>query len=320
MELSVHVETANLTWPRWKRFVPEVEKLGYRGLYLCDHFTTLPGDPDLESIDAWIALTYLADHSERLRLGPVVSPVSFRDPIILARQARDLDDLSGGRFVLGIGAGWVEREHEMFGWPLGNVRGRMDRFAESLEVITRLLRSSEPTSFEGKYYTLRNAELFPRPSRPGGPDILIGTNTGGNRSIALTARYADAFNITFQSLERAAETLSKLDARLDALGRPRSSVKRTMMSVFGIGRDEAEIERAFGWLLQHANPQRLSLREYASSFNALGHFVGTPEDTIPRLRAYAEAGVEEVMVDIFDVGDVGIEMLRLIADEVMPRI
>jgi alkanesulfonate monooxygenase SsuD/methylene tetrahydromethanopterin reductase-like flavin-dependent oxidoreductase (luciferase family) len=320
MELSVHVETANLTWPRWKRFIAEVESLGYAGLYLCDHFTTLPGNPDLESIDAWIALAYLADHSERLRFGPVVSPVSFRDPIILARQARDLDDLSNGRFVLGVGAGWVEHEHEMFGWPLGDVRGRMDRFAESLEVITRLLRSPGATSFEGKYYTLRDAELFPKTSRPNGPDILIGTNTGGNRSISLAARYADAYNITFQGLEQAAQTLGKLDARLDALGRPRSAVKRTMMSVFGIGRDEPEIERAFGWVLKNANPQHLSLHEYANNFLALGHFIGTPDETIPRLKAYAEAGVEEVMVDLFDIGDIGIEMLGLIADEVMPRI
>jgi alkanesulfonate monooxygenase SsuD/methylene tetrahydromethanopterin reductase-like flavin-dependent oxidoreductase (luciferase family) len=320
LDLSVHVETFNLTWPRWKRFVAEVEALGYAGLYLCDHYEAPPDHPILETLDTWIALTYLADHSERLRFGPVVSPVSFRDPIVLARQARDLDDLSGGRFVLGVGAGWNDREHQMFGWSLGDVRTRMDRFAESLEVITGLLHSPEPVHFEGKYYSLRDAEIHPKPSRPNGPDILVGTNRGASRAVSLAARYADNFNIIGNGPRRVAEIISQLDAQLAARGRVRSAVRRTMTSVFGVGENDTRIERASGWLLSNANPQHLGLREFAENFRAYGNIIGTPAEVVASLSEYAKAGIEEVMVDLFDVGEVGIEMLRLIAEEVMPRI
>src|SRR5262245_9536331 len=104
-----------LNWPRWKRLVAEVEALGFAGLFRSDHFTN-PRPPDQDALEPLISLAYLADRSERLLFGPLVSPVSFRDPVMLARQALAIDDLSGGRLVLGIGAGWQEREHTNFGY------------------------------------------------------------------------------------------------------------------------------------------------------------------------------------------------------------
>jgi alkanesulfonate monooxygenase SsuD/methylene tetrahydromethanopterin reductase-like flavin-dependent oxidoreductase (luciferase family) len=316
VQLSVQIETLGLTWGRWQRIIADVERLGYAGLYLCDHFAA-PWPGDIVTIDAWTALTYLADHSQRLRFGPLVSPLSFRDPIILARQAMDLDDLSGGRFVLGVGAGWVEREHQMFGWPLGDAKTRVDRLAEGLEVITRLCRSPEPVSFAGRFYTLRDAVLLPRSRRPNGPEVLLGSG-GGSRSVSLAARYADVFNTSRQTAAKLAEIYRQLDARLTARGRESSSVKRTVMATVMTWRDDDGLERRTRFGRTYLNPENLAPREYAESRRARGDLVGAPEEVVEQIRAYAELGVQEIMLDVFDLDDV--ELLELIADEVIPRL
>ena len=168
VQLSVQVEIAGgLTWPRWKRFVSEADRLGYRGLYCCDHFLPGGGPGYSDSVEIMIAFAYLADHSERLEFGSLVSPVSFRDPVFLVRQAIALDGLSNGRMVLGVGAGWMERENAMFGYELGDKATRMARFAEGVKVIDLLRRSEEPASFSGRFYHLRDAKLLPPSPRPG---------------------------------------------------------------------------------------------------------------------------------------------------------
>src|SRR5437879_9438492 len=123
-----------------------------------------------------VSPAYLAAHSLRVHFGPMVAPASFRHPTLLARQAAALDDLSEGRMILGVGAGWQEREHRLFGHDLGDIPTRMQRLEEALEVITRLLRSAEPVSYKGSFFQLDGATLLPRPQRPGGPSILIGGN------------------------------------------------------------------------------------------------------------------------------------------------
>ena len=192
VELSISVEGLfGLTWPDWKRLVHTVEDGGFTGLYLSDHFLMM-APPDQPSLELIVALTYLADHTDRVRFGPMVSPLSVRDPVMLARQAAALDDLSGGRMVLGVGTGWMEREHQMFGYELGDMPTRFARLEEGLEVMSRLLRSEAPVSFDGRYFRLREAVL-PGPGRPGGPPIMIG-GSGPRRTLPLVARFADVWN------------------------------------------------------------------------------------------------------------------------------
>src|SRR2546422_7073613 len=194
--LSIMIEAQDgLTWTRWKRLVAEVERLGFAGLFRSDHFTNAE-PPDKDSLEMVVSLTYLADHTQRIHFGPLVAPLSFRHPTLLARQAAALDDLSGGRMILGVGAGWQEREHQLFGHDLGDVPTRMARLEEGLEVITRLLRSDEPVTFGGRFFQYRGATLLPRPQRPGGPRILIGGN-GIKRTLPLVVRYADIWNGSF---------------------------------------------------------------------------------------------------------------------------
>ena len=173
ISLSLVIESFGFTWPICKRLVSEVEPLGFAGLFRSDHFTLpFPANPDV--LDLIVSLTYLADNTQQVQLGSLVAPLSFRDPVMLARQAAALDDLSNGRMILGVGAGWMEREHIMFGYPLGDVSTRMTRLEEGLEVLTRLLHSAEPVTYTGQFYRLQEAVLRPLPHRPGGPPLLIG--------------------------------------------------------------------------------------------------------------------------------------------------
>jgi F420-dependent oxidoreductase-like protein len=193
MEIAIMLEGQNgLNWPRFQRIARAVDDLGFAGLFRSDHFTNA-NPPDLDSLELWVSLTWLASHTKRIEFGPMVSPVSFRHPVFTARMGKDVDDLSGGRLVLGVGAGWQVREHRNFGFDLLEVGPRLDRFEEGLEVISRLLRSDTPVDFDGEYYHLEEAILLPRPQRPGGPRLLVGGN-GPKRTLPLVARYAEEWN------------------------------------------------------------------------------------------------------------------------------
>jgi alkanesulfonate monooxygenase SsuD/methylene tetrahydromethanopterin reductase-like flavin-dependent oxidoreductase (luciferase family) len=315
--LSVQIESAGgLSWARWRRLVPEVERLGYRGLYCCDHF--VPAQQGYaDSIELGVAFTYLADHSSRLELGSLVAPVSFRDPVLLARQAMALDDLSGGRFVLGVGAGWMEREHAMFGYALGDRATRAARLGEALEVITRLTRSEEPVSFEGRFYALREAKLLPRSPRPGGPRLLVG-GAGPRRTLPLTARYADAWNTGGGGPDAFRATSALLDDLILAAGRRPGDVRRTLMAPIVCYRSEAELGPRLR--LQGAqNPGQSPTELLAMMRQRSPHLIaGPPDRVIEQVRAYGDAGVQELMVQRIDLDD--LEGLQIIAEEVLPHV
>jgi len=152
IEVGIMLEGQNgLTWEHWQRWGKAVEDLGFMGLFRSDHYTNA-SPPDKDSLELWTSLTWLASHTERIEFGPMVTPLSFRDPTMTARMAAAVDDLSGGRLVLGLGAGWQEREHTNYGWDLLDISGRFTRFEDGLEIIQRLLRSDEPSDFSGTYY------------------------------------------------------------------------------------------------------------------------------------------------------------------------
>lgn len=318
--LSVQIEMAGgLSWARWKRFVREVDRLGYQGLYCCDHF--LPsGHGYADSVEIMSAFTYLADHSSRLEFGSLVAPVSFRDPVMLVRQAMALDDLSGGRMVLGVGAGWMEREHAMFGYELGDKATRLARLAEALEVITLLGRSKEPVRFDGRFYTLRDAMLLPRSPRPNGLRLLIG-GTGPKRTLPLTARYADAWNAGGLSPDDYQRTSSRLDELIIAAGREPRAVRRTLMQQVICYRDEGELGQRLRWYTAHT-PEVDGLTPTAALNRLKTHapnvIDGSPTEVIDKIHRYGTAGVDEIMVQRMDLDD--IDGLRIIAEDVLPHV
>jgi F420-dependent oxidoreductase-like protein len=290
MEISIMIEGQNgLTWPRWQRIARAVEDLGFAGLFRSDHFTNA-APPDRESLELWTSLTWLAVNTSRLRFGPLVTPCSFRHPVMTARMATAVDELSGGRLTLGLGAGWQEREHANYGFELLPLRARFDRFAESVEIITRLLEGTEPLTFAGEHYQLRDAVLLPRP-RSGRPPILVGGN-GVHRTLPLAARYAVEWNATFQTPARWRELNRRLDVLLQRRGRDPATVRRSMMTGLVFGRHQREVEEK----LYTRGRTREEMR-------GRGVVVGTADEIVEQLAALGGAGLQEIMLQWLDLDD-----------------
>jgi F420-dependent oxidoreductase-like protein len=309
LEITIFIEGQNgLNWPRWQRIARKVEELGFVGLFRSDHFTN-PNPPDKDSLELWVSLTWLASHTDRIEFGPLVAPLSFRHPTFTARMAAAVDDLSGGRLILGLGAGWQEREHNNYGWDLLNINDRFDRFEEGVKVITNLLGSDEPVDFNGKYYNLHEGILLPRPQRSNGPPILVGGN-GLKRTLPITARYAQEWNAVLSTPDRFSELNQHLDALLTAEGRKPEEVKRSMMVGCIFATDERQLNRR---IADRTNGERT-----VDDLRQRGFIIGTPNQMVDQLNLFAEAGLQRVMLQWIDLDD--IDGLEAIAREVVPQI
>jgi F420-dependent oxidoreductase-like protein len=294
IEIAIMIEGQNgLNWPRWQSIAKAVEDLGFRGLYRSDHYTNA-NPPDLDSLELWISLAWLATHTKRIVFGSLVSPVSFRHPTHTARMAAAVDDLSGGRLHLGLGAGWQEREHDNFGWELLDIPERFDRFREGLDVITLLLESDEPVHYEGQYYRLNDAILLPRPQRPAGPPIIVGGN-GQQYTLPMAARYASEWNGVLVPPGRYSELNSHLDELLSGFGRKPSDVRRSIMVGCVFGHDEEDVDRKV--------KQRSGGKLTSSEYKERGVLVGTAEEISNQISAYSRAGVQRIMLQWLDLDD-----------------
>lgn len=288
-----------LTWEHWKKAVSLAEDLGFTGLFRSDHFTNA-SPPDKDSLELWVSLSYLASHTSRIHFGPLVCPTSVRHPAMIARQAAALDDLSSGRFVFGMGAGWQDREHQMYSFDLGDIPTRMGRLEDGLEVATRLLRSDDPVSFKGDHFQLDEATLLPRPQRPGGPPVLVGGN-GPKRTLPLVARFADVWNAIFLPPDDYAERVKTLDSLAEDAGRKPSDIRKTLMTGFYFGADEAALSSRLEPLRQNPQLADASTEDLLERLHARGAVAGTPDDVKAQLKEFDGAGVEEIMLQWLDL-------------------
>lgn len=315
MQIALMVEgQTGLTWERWKALVARVEDWGFAGLYRSDHFT-MGSPPNEDSLEMIVSLAYAAEHLKQIPFGPLVAPFSFRDPVMLARQAAHLDALSNGRMILGVGAGWMEREHEMFGYPLLDTRARLERFTEGVQVVHHLLKSDAPVTYEGRWYTLREAEILPRPFKT---KILVG-GSGIKHTLKLAARYADVWNGVALTPAAFRERAKILDDYLYDAGRETNAVKKTTSSFFLYGHDADALERSVAPLLRHVAEWREMPRAelYALGKSEYGAITGVGDQVIPQLEQFAEAGVQEMMLQIFNPSE--LESLDDFAARVIPR-
>ncbi len=291
LEIAIMIEGQDgLTWPRWQKIAAALEDLGFAGLYRSDHFTN-DAPPDKESLELWVSLTWLASHTRRIEFGPLVSPVSFRHPALTARMAAAVDDLSGGRLTLGLGAGWQVREHDLFGFELLEMKPRFDRFEEGLEVITRLLKSASPVTFDGDYFRLHGAALLPRPQRPGGPRLLIGGN-GEKRTLPLVVKYADEWNGVFLPPAEFTRLNARLDGLLQTAGRAPGSVKRSLMTGVRFARSRKALDAQLS--AHHNTFEELRQR---------GIIVGIGGEVKEQLLELEKAGVQRVMLQWSEMDD-----------------
>lgn len=285
-----------VTWPRWQRIALAVEAAGYDGLYRSDHFTE-PRGPHLAALETWTSLTWVASHTSRIAFGPMVAPVSFRDPRIMAWQAAAIHALAPGRVRLGLGAGWNEREHEELGFDLLGIDARFQRFTEALEVVTRLVREKGPVSFSGEFYKLDGAEFVPNPVSFGKLPIVVGGN-GPRRTLPLAARFADEWNGVSLNADGFRERTALLDDLLRQEGRHPDEVKRTLMTRVIFGKDEDQLAKRLNG-------------ESADDLRASGRIVGTAAEIPAQLRELEAAGVQGIMLQwMDDLDDIeGIEAL-----------
>lgn len=304
IEVALMVEGQDgLNWSRWKRLAEAAETLGLAGLYRSDHFTNSDG-PYKDALEMWISFAYLAAETKRIEFGPLVSPVSFRNPVVSAWSAAAVDDLSGGRFHMGIGAGWQEREHRKFGFDLLSLGDRFVRFEEGVQIIELLLRNDKPISFAGRFFRLEDAVLLPRPARKDGPPIVIGGN-GEKRTMPIAAKYADEWNAVFVTPERFHELSAHLDRLLEKENRAPDSMRRTMMNRITVGATDADVKRKTGDIDINA-------------MRARGGLIGTPNEVAEKLQAFADAGVQRIMGQMQDMTD--LDGVELLATKVLPQL
>ncbi|MCI0608209.1 MAG: TIGR03560 family F420-dependent LLM class oxidoreductase [Anaerolineae bacterium] len=297
LEIAIMIEGQNgLTWPRWQKIARLVEDAGFIGLFRSDHFTN-SNPPDKESLELWTSLTWLADNTKRIEFGPLVTPFSFRHPAFTARMAAAVDDLSGGRLTLGLGADWQDREHHLFGFDLLEPKSRFDRFEEGMEVVTRLLQSDEPVTFEGQYFQIRGATLLPRPQRKGGPRILVGGE--GKRTLANVVRHASEWNCVMLTLQDFASRNERLTQMLNDAGRQPDSVRRSMMTNCVFGKDNFALKDKIasrGRTLEQLQQRAI--------------IAGPPSAVNEQLQKLEQAGLQRIMLQWLDLDDLdGLEAL-----------
>lgn len=304
-QIGLMIEGQNgLNWPRWQRILQTAEDCGYQCVFRSDHFTNASGS-DLDSLELWTSLTYAASHTKRIEFGPLVTPVTFRHPAMTVRYAAAVDDLSGGRLVLGMGAGWQEREHRKFGVPFYDFPRRYAMLEEALEITMRLFMSDAPVYYSGQHFSLDEAMLLPRPARPGGPPILIG-GSGPKRTLPLAARFAEEWNAVFLAPPVYVERARLLDELLDQHSRRPEEVKRSLMTQVVYSRDEAALQARL-------NERGRTAQELIDH----GLIVGTGPAVVEQIGQWAERGVQRFMLQWLDLDDIaGIEAL---AEDLLPH-
>jgi F420-dependent oxidoreductase-like protein len=206
-----------VTWDQWRALAATAEAAGFDALFRSDHYMSLGGAPGRGSLDAWSTINALAPLTTTLRLGTLVSPVTFRHPSVLARAVVTADHVSGGRVELGMGAGWHEGEHRAFGFPFESMPDRFDRLAEQVEVVHRSW-GREPFDFDGRFYRLEGADPLPKPVQEPHPPLILG-GAAGPRAAALAARWADEYNMVFATVEECRERGERIAAACREIGR-----------------------------------------------------------------------------------------------------
>ncbi len=264
------------SWPEIRAMAQRAEALGYDSLWVGDHLLYRhPGDRPKGPWEAWSMMAALAAVTERVEIGPLVACTSFHSPAMLAKKAATVEEISGGRLVLGLGAGWNQPDYDAYGFPYDR---RVARFEEAFTVIRTLLRDGA-IDFAGEFYTIKDCELLPRGPRPGGPPLMIGSQ--GPRMLRAALPHVQAWNAWYAWFGNRPEALSPLLAKLDAACRD-------------AGRDPAEIERTCAALV--AMPGARGRAAGDPTDRGAPPLTGTTEELADAMRRYAAVGISHVQL------------------------
>jgi F420-dependent oxidoreductase-like protein len=290
------------------RVARATEDLGFDAFFRSDHYLKIGDVSGLPGpTDAWTTLAGLARETSRIRLGTLVSPATFRYPGPLAIIVAQVDQMSGGRVELGLGAGWFAAEHTAYGIVFPDPAERFARYEEQLEVITGLwdVPDGGTFSFSGTYYTVADSPALPKPVQRPRPPVIVG-GIGPNRTPRLAARFADEYNVPFASVDDTAAAFGRVREACAAAGRHETSMIYSAAQTVCCGRTRAELDRRAAAIGRKAD-------ELASSGIA-----GLPDEVAKKIRKFAEIGAERVYLQVLDLHD--LDHLELIATEVLPQV
>jgi alkanesulfonate monooxygenase SsuD/methylene tetrahydromethanopterin reductase-like flavin-dependent oxidoreductase (luciferase family) len=296
-----------VTWDDWVALADACETHGVEALFRSDHYVS-GVDEGRPALDAWTTIAGLAARTTKLQLGTLVSPVTFRHPAVLARAAATADAISGGRVTLGIGAGWMEREHRAYGFAFETARDRVARLAEQLEVVYRLLRE-DGVDFAGKDYRLEHAPGLRLPKLP----LLVGGSAKPGTT-GPAVRFADEYNTFFATVEEVRERKSRLDEACERAGRDPATLRYSLMAPLVVGEDDAAVREA---------ARRVGARFGREPDEVLERYgdrgpVGTVDRVTERLREIEAIGYERVMLQHLAHDD--LETVALIGRELVPAV
>ena len=291
MRINLMIEgQEDVTWPQWVALAGACEQAGLEGLFRSDHYQSVQARTHLGSLDAWTTLAALGPITERIRLGTMVSPTSFRHPSVLAKAVVTADHASRGRVELGMGAGWHELEHRTYGLPFHDLPIRYSVFAEQVEIVVRQM-TEERFDFHGDHYRLEGCEARPKPVQSPRVPVILG-GLARSRGAQLAARWADEYNTVFPSPEAAARRRERILRACEDAGR--EPLVFSMMTGCLLGETEAEV-RDRAALLKERTDQEGELDEWLEGLRA-AWIIGTPEQAAERLAEYEQVGVERVML------------------------
>ncbi len=303
-----------LTYDDQLAIARRADAAGFEALFRSDHYESFPGPAGRPTTDAWTVLAGLARETERIRLGVLVSPVTFRPPGTIAKIAATLDHMSGGRIELGLGAGWNEDEHRRHGVPFPPIGERADMLEEQLAIVHGLWDEPDGWSFAGRHYQVEDTVFQPKPLQRPHPPIIVG-GEGSPRSLRIAARYADEFNLTSSDPIRAAERFALLDEACRAIGRDPGTITHSAMAGTLIGRDAAEV----------AARKRTLLADFGEDAEAEAWFgvrearwiLGTPDEARAKVAVFEASGVQRLVLQDFLPLD--LDMIDQLGAEVVRR-
>ena len=288
-----------LNWERWRRICHDADTLGFDSLRRSDHLTSLMGAPERDCIETWASLALAAEWTKRIQFGPMVSPMTFRLPAILAKMAASVDVLSGGRVILGVGAGWNENEHTVFGIPFYTEKERFDHLEAGIRTMRETWTNSNPKPVHN-----------PMPLLMGGK--------GRKRTIPLVAREASEWNVSRLDLDLYKQASADLEASCREIGRDPKSIRHSVMTSYIIGRDKSEQRERASQVSRIVRQMNHMTPEEVIEDRKHAWFVGTPEEIADQMRGIAAMGVDLFMLQHFLLDDS--DALKLLASEVLPAV
>lgn len=314
MDVGIIVgEASDNTWDRWRHVSRLVERLGFHSLFRSDHYFN---GVQKDAIDVYLSFVLTAEVTERIRFGPLVSPITFREPVNIGRMAQQLDALSDGRFVLGLGAGWFADEHRVFGIDFPERTERYDRLAEAIALMKELWYADDGR-FDGRYYRLDGTDSKPHPP-PGRPPILIG-GSGPTRTLPLAAEHGNEWNTTPLSPADYAERVEVLERHCDRLGRDPAEIRRSMLLFAAIGPDQHHRDRALERYLTMVAPAGVApTLDAVVAAGAKAPWQGSAQELIDRCGQLRELGLDEIVFEHFCTEDDTIP--EWLAAEIMPAL